>query len=144
MSVSSKLSVLGISWKISFYSQCNPKHTKIHQLQLLTAWNMLNKCRNNVLQYGYDSKKIESVMACFGIIPSPCRFNTVLHAAVYRVNTEGRRASWTWRSIVKRTRKYKHVLLSKEDWDSQGIFTIRPIISLLSYIVERASQMIIY
>jgi len=26
---------------------------------------MLNKCRNDVPKYGYDSRKIDSVMACF-------------------------------------------------------------------------------
>ena len=50
---------------------------------------MLNKCRNNVPKYGYDSRKINSIMVCFvrgRKSASPCSFHTVLQAAAYRVN----------------------------------------------------------
>ena len=50
---------------------------------------MLKKCRNDVLKYGYDSRKNDSVMACFvrGGRKSapPCSFHTVLQAAAYWV-----------------------------------------------------------
>ena len=51
---------------------------------------MLDKCRNDEPKDGYDSRKIESVMACFGRgvekHPPPCSLHTVLQAAENRVN----------------------------------------------------------
>ena len=52
---------------------------------------MSNKCRNDVLKYGYDSRKIDSVMAGFvrggQKSASPCSFHIVLQAAAYRVKS---------------------------------------------------------
>ena len=65
---------------------------------------MLNKCRNDVPKYGYDSRKNDSVMACYtrGGRKSapPCSFHTVLQAAAYRVKTEVQRSKFIYRAII--------------------------------------------
>ena len=68
-----------------------PQTHKNTPIKALNGLKHVKKCRNDVLKYGYDSRKIDSVMACFvrGGRKSapPCSFHTVLQAADYRVKT---------------------------------------------------------
>ena len=65
---------------------------------------MVKKCRNDVPTYGYDSQKINSVMAHFvrGESAPTCSCHTVLQAAAYRVKD----VCGPLRSILKKTDFY--------------------------------------
>ena len=72
---------------VSFFIQCNLKHTKINQLKCL----LLDKCRNDVPK---DDRKIESAMTCF--VRGVRMYPPVAFIPVYRLQFIGLNLSRTY------------------------------------------------